>query len=374
MGVSLHTETGRINVAIVAPSMGILGGQAVQADRLLRAWQNDPDVRAWLVPINPVPPGPLAHLVKVKYARTVVTQLTYWPNLVRELGRADVVHVFSASYFSFLLAPLPAVLIAKLLGKPVVMNYRSGEAPDHLRRSAIARATLRAVDRNAVPSRFLQEVFAGFDIESDVIPNIVDVDRFAFRAREPLRPNLLSTRNFESLYNVACTLRTFRLVQDREPGATLTLVGSGSQDGALRQLASELGLRNVTFVGRVAPDEIWRYYAEADIYLQTPDIDNMPSSVLEAFASGCPVVATNAGGVPAILTDRVHGLLVNCNDHEAAAAAIFRLLDEPALTRALTEAARASCDRYRWPHVRAQWLALYRDLVGLRALPDPTTV
>lgn len=374
MGVSLHTETGRINVAIVAPSMGILGGQAVQADRLLRAWQNDPDVRAWLVPINPVPPGPLAHLVKVKYARTVVTQLTYWPNLVRELGRADVVHVFSASYFSFLLAPLPAVLIAKLLGKPVVMNYRSGEAPDHLRRSAIARATLRAVDRNAVPSRFLQEVFAGFDIESDVIPNIVDVDRFAFRAREPLRPNLLSTRNFESLYNVACTLRTFRLVQDREPGATLTLVGSGSQDGALRQLASELGLRNVTFVGRVAPDEIWRYYAEADIYLQTPDIDNMPSSVLEAFASGCPVVATNAGGVPAILTDRVHGLLVNCNDHEAAAAAIFRLLDEPALTRALTEAARASCDRYRWTHVRAQWLALYRDLVGLRALPDPTTV
>ena len=92
--------------------------------------------------------------------RTVVTQLCYWPLLLRELRHADVVHVFSASYFSFLLAPLPAVLIAKLLGKPVVMNYRSGQAPDHLQRSAIARATLRWVERNAVPSRVLQGVFA----------------------------------------------------------------------------------------------------------------------------------------------------------------------------------------------------------------------
>src|SRR6185369_15235720 len=106
----------------------------------------------------------------------------------------------------------------------------------------------------------------------------------------------------ESLYNIPCTLRAFRLVQERYSDATLTLVGGGTQDAALRALARQLGLRHVTFVGRVLPDDIWRYYAEADIYLQTPDIDNMPTSVLEAYASGCPVVATEAGGVPAILT------------------------------------------------------------------------
>ena len=141
----------RLNVAIVAPSMGILGGQAVQASRLLRSWQDDPDVCAWLVPINPTPSPALAFTVRKKYARTIVTQMLYWPLLLRELRRADVVHVFSASYFSFLLAPLPAVLVARLHGKPVVMNYRSGEAPDHLKRSAIARQTLRSVAANAVP-------------------------------------------------------------------------------------------------------------------------------------------------------------------------------------------------------------------------------
>src|SRR5690349_8275472 len=56
----------RIRVAIVAPSLGILGGQAVQADRLLRGWESDPDVDAWLVPVNPLPPRPLRAAVRVK--------------------------------------------------------------------------------------------------------------------------------------------------------------------------------------------------------------------------------------------------------------------------------------------------------------------
>jgi len=361
----------RLNVAVVAPSMDILGGQAVQAERLLRAWRDDPDVRAWLVPINPVPPRPLRPALRVKYVRTIVTQLTYWPVLLHELRRADVVHVFSASYFSFLLAPLPAVLIARLLGKPVVMNYRSGEAPDHLRRSAIARATLRHVDRNAVPSRFLHDVFATFGIASEIIPNIVDVERFRFRSREPLRPRIVSTRNFEPLYNVPCTLRAFKIVQERHPDAQLVLVGGGSQESSLRRMVDELSLAHVTFAGRVPPHEIWRYYSEADIYLQTPNIDNMPSSVLEAFASGCAVVSTDAGGVPAILGDGVHGLLAPCDDHDAAGRAALRLLDDAALARSLTQAAFESCARYQWSSVRSQWVRLYRALVQPAIVPDP---
>jgi glycosyltransferase involved in cell wall biosynthesis len=353
-----------LRVAIVAPTLRILGGQAVQADRLLKAWQGDKDVEAWLVPINPVPPGPLKRLLNVKFARTLFTQLFYWPLLARELRRADVVHVFSASYFSFLLAPLPALLIARWFGKPVILNYRSGEAPDHLARSVIARRALKAVDMNVVPSTFLQDVFRRFGIRSSVIPNIVDVDRFAFRLRATLRPRVLSTRNFEPLYNVACTLKAFELVQRAYPDATLTLVGSGSEDEALRRLAEARGLRNVHFAGRVPSSEMWRYYADADIYLQTPDIDNMPGSILEAFASGCAVVATAAGGVPAILRDDVHGCLVPCDDHVAAAERIIALIEDPARAQRLTATARESCEDYRWSRVREKWVDLYRAVAG----------
>src|SRR5437667_10107762 len=113
----------KLQVAIVAPSLRFLGGQAVQADRLLRAWRGDGEVSAWLVPHDPVPPRLLRWGTRIKYVRTIVTECTYLTTLPRALARADVVHVFSASYWSFLLAPAPAALAARALGRPGVMNY-----------------------------------------------------------------------------------------------------------------------------------------------------------------------------------------------------------------------------------------------------------
>jgi glycosyltransferase involved in cell wall biosynthesis len=360
---SAMSERIRIKVALIAPSLRILGGQAVQADRLLSAWRNDPDVDAWLVPVNPDLPAPLSGLQRIKYVRTVTTELIYLPLLVREIARADVVHVFSASYSSFLLAPLPAILVARALGKPVVLNYRSGEAADHLRRSAVARKTLRTVDRNIVPSRYLVEVFRAFDIDAAVVPNIVDLERFRFRERDPLRPRLLSTRNFDALYNVAATIRAFKIVQHRWPDASLTLVGGGAEEASLRALVAQLGLRHVTFAGRAAPETMAHYYAENDIYVQSPNIDNMPTSVLEAFASGAPVVSTEAGGVPAILTHGVHGLLAPLADFEALGQHILRLLAAPDYARTLARAALATCEGCTWPKVRDQWLRAYRSVL-----------
>jgi glycosyltransferase involved in cell wall biosynthesis len=357
------SEPRRQRIAIVAASLRILGGQSVQALRMLDGWRHDADVEAWLVPIDPLPPKPFDRLLAVKFVRTLVTQLWYWPLLVRELRRADVVHVFSASYTSFLLAPLPAIVISTLVRRPVILNYHSGEAPDHLRRSAVARFVMkRWVDRVVVPSPFLHDVCASFGIAAEIVPNTVDVTRFAYRARDPLRPRLISTRNFEPLYNIGCTLRAFARIQARYPEASLTLVGSGSQEGALRALAATLRLQNVTFAGRVDPSQMPRYYADADLYVQTPAIDNMPLSLLEAFASGLPVVATRTGGVPAMMRDGVHGLLVRDDDDEAVASQVIRLLEQPACARALAAAARETCVAYEWPLVSARWLAVYRSL------------
>ena len=355
-----------LRVAIVAPSLRVLGGQAVQADLLLRAWERDPEVAVRLVPIDPEPPRALRPLARIKFVRTILTQLMYWPMLLRELRRVDVVHAFSASYFSFLLAPLPAMLIARLFSRPVVIHYHSGEAPDHLRRSLIARAALKRTSANVVPSSFLRHVFAQFSLAADVVPNIVDLTRYRFAPRRPLRPRLLSTRNFEELYNIACTLRAFARIQAQHPDASLTLVGSGSDETRLRGLATQLGLHNVTFAGRVSPSEMYRAYADADIYIQTPNIDNMPLSIVEAFASGLPVVATNAGGVPALLEDGVHGLLAPIGDHEAVARQVLRLLDDQALADRLTAAARKHCEAFTWGAVRGEWLSLYRRVARRR--------
>jgi L-malate glycosyltransferase len=354
-----------LRVAVVVASHRIVGGHSVQARRLLEAWRTEGLVDAWIVPIDPVPPAPIDRLLRIKYVRTIVTQLWYWPLLVRELRRADVVHAFAASYSSFLLAPLPAVVVARLLGKAVVLNYHSGEAPDHLRRSAVARFVLRRLaDVNVVPSPFLRDVFRSFGIAAEVVPNLVDLRQITYRVRDPLRPRLLCTRNFEPIYNLSCVLRAFAKIQAHYPAATLTLVGGGSQDTTLRKEAAALRLENVLFVGRVAPADVHTYYANADIYVQAPTIDNMPLSLLEAFASGLPVVSTDVGGVPSMLRHGVDGLLVADNDADALANQVIELLTDPALARRLAAAAYRTLAAYDWPVVRDGWLQAYRRAIG----------
>jgi glycosyltransferase involved in cell wall biosynthesis len=366
--------TSRLRVAIVAPTLEILGGHSVQAQGLLTAWRDDAAVEAWLVPINPTPPGRLRAALQVKYLRTAVTELTYLPQLVRQIARADVVHVFSASYWSFLLAPLPAIVVARLLGRPVVLNYHSGEAADHLGRSRIARAALARVESIVVSSSYLADVFARFGLPTSVVPNTIDVDRFVFSERIPLRPRFLSTRNLSYPYNVACTLRAFQEIQARHPEASLTVVGSGRDEAALRRLAIGLRLQHVRFLGRVDPDAIAAIYADHDIYIQTPDLDNMPQSVIEAFASGLPVVSTDAGGMSAILTHGRHGLLAPVGDDAAVARAALQLLDQPNRTREFAREAHATCASYTWPVVRELWLHVYRAALAQRRRPDSSVL
>src|SRR6185369_17285125 len=136
-----------LRVLIVAPSFDILGGQSVQAAQLMEHLQQENSVKVGFLPINPRLPGVLRYLQRIKYVRTLVTSVAYVISLLFQVRNYDVIHVFSASYFSFVLAPTPAILIGKIYSRKVLLNYHSGEAEDHLqrwRRTAIP--TMRLVD------------------------------------------------------------------------------------------------------------------------------------------------------------------------------------------------------------------------------------
>src|SRR5262249_4203098 len=109
---------------------------------------------------------------------------------------------FSASYWSFLLAPTPALLVAKLRKRATILNYHSGEAWDHLRNWRTALPILRCADGLVVPSAYLADVFREFGLQAGVVPNAVDLDQFAYRPRKPLKPSLLCTRGFHPYYSV----------------------------------------------------------------------------------------------------------------------------------------------------------------------------
>ncbi|TMI89977.1 MAG: glycosyltransferase family 4 protein [Bacillati bacterium ANGP1] len=347
-----------MRIAVVAPTLEILGGQAVQARALMDGLRGDGN-DVLFVPVNPgFPPG-LRWLRRARYVRTVVNQARYLPSLLR-LRRADLVHVFSASYWSFVLAPLPAMLAGRAFGKRVVLNYHSGEAADHLARwGLLVHPWLRLPHEIVVPSEYLREVFARHGYRTHVIRNVVDTSRFHYRERPPLRPQFLSTRNLDRYYRVDNTLEAFARVKARRPDATLTVAGYGPEEDRLRRLAASLGVAGIRFTGRVEPADMPRLYDGADIFLNSSVVDNQPVSVLEAFAAGLPVVSTAVGDLAALVRDGETGLVVPPGDPGAMADAAMTLLDTPGRASALARRARQEAERYTWAHVRQEWAAVY---------------
>jgi glycosyltransferase involved in cell wall biosynthesis len=354
-----------IRLVIVAPSLDILGGQSRQAVRLMDGLAEEPSLKIDFIPHNPRLWGVFRQLQKIKYVRTVLTTLVYWAMLLARLGRYDIVHVFSASYYSYLLSVAPAILIGRLYGKKVILNYRSGEAEDHLanwRWTAIP--IIRLADVIVVPSDYLVDVFAKFGLRAQAIFDIIELDVFRFRERRPMRPIFLTSRLLEPLYNVGCVLRAFALIQRRYPEARLTIAADGWMRPELEQLARDLNLRNAGFIGRVPFEQMPDLYDSADMYLTATDLDNMPGSITESFAAGLPVVTTDAGGIPYILTHEETGLMVPRNDQEAMAAAAFRLLEDQELALKIARQARDASRQFTWAEVRNKWVGLYHEMAG----------
>lgn len=354
----------QVRVGIVAPSLDIIGGQSIAAMRLAERLRDSSELAVEYVPLNPRAPGPFRRLQRIKYVRTIVTSLVYWIALLRRVPRLDVVHIFSPSYWAFLLGPVPAMLVSRCFGKAVILNYHSGEARDHLQRFGWhVIPLLRLADRIVVPSDYLVEVFAEFGVRAEAIWNFVDVEHIPYRCRVPVRPLLLSNRNFEAHYNVGAVLEAFQLVQLAVPSASLTVVGDGAQRRQLREQAAALGLRSVTFTGPIPPGEMPMRYAAADIFVNASLIDNMPLSILEAYAAGLPVVTSDAGGIPKIAHDGETALVVPAGEPRALAAAVQRLLGDAGLSQRLAEGGRQLVmSKFSWDAVGPVWLQLYHSL------------
>jgi len=353
-----------VRILIVAPSLKIMGGQAVQADLLIRNWRSE-GVTVGFQPHNPVPWWPLNYLTRIKYLRTVIVSIFYLGGLLLRIPRHDVIHVFSASYLSFLLAPAPAILIAKLFGKKCILNYRSGEADDHLTRwRRSCHWVIRKADLIVVPSRYLVEVFAKHGFRAEAIFNISDFNAFRFRDRATVAPRVLVARNLEPLYDIETALRAFARFRSRYPHAEIKIVGSGSDEKRLRRLVADEGIEGVTFTGRVEREAMTRLFDEADTFLNASIIDNMPVAIIEAFYCGLPVVTTNAGGIPYIVRDRENGLLCAMRDDNALAQALMTVMEDSQLRAAIIAGGRADAARFSWEQVREQWAGVYLKVLG----------
>lgn len=307
------------------------------------------------VETNPEPPKGFRVIAKMKGVRTLLKLFSFLYHLHKVLPHVDVVYFLTGFFNFFFWVTYPALILIKIHRKRVILSARGGEAEKFFKRYGIlVKPILRSVDTISVPSGFLRDVFKGFfSLEPIVIPNISDLQQFSFRKRFPVQPKLLATRNLEEMYNVDCVIKAFKEVRRHFPQSLLGIVGEGNQRKLLEKMVYDLGLNDaVTFYGRIEHAKIQNLYDQYDIYINASNVDNFPGSILEAFASGLPVVSTGVGGIPYLVQDGVTGLLVKRNDCMALAEKVVQLVREPDMASTLAQNARTECEKYSWEHVK----------------------
>ncbi len=218
--------------------------------------------------------------------------------------------------------------------------------------------------------RLVLRYFPGY---YNIIPNGVDIPRFT--SSEPLpefadgKLNILYFGRLEKRKGVKYLLRAYAAVKREMPEARLIIAGDGRLREGYERSIRRAGIEDVVFTGYVAEDLKPRLYASADICcFPATGNESQGYVLLEAMASGKPVIASNIEGFATVITDNVEGSLVEPRNPEALALALVHLLADDELRRACGRRARVRAEQYGWDRVAQRVLSYYERLLYERRL------
>ena len=210
---------------------------------------------------------------------------------------------------------------------------------------------------------FVQHYFPG---DYRIVPNGIDLARFDHATPLPElrdgRPTILFVGRLERRKGLGYLLRAFMQLKAEIPDLRLVIVGDGPMRRWYANFAARHDMDDVIMAGYVAAADLPRYYASCDVFCAPNTGDESFGIVLlEAMASGKPIVATDIDGFRTVLTPGREGLLVERKNARRLAEALRRLLQDPELRRELGRRGTETARRYDWERIVDEVIAIYRE-------------
>ncbi|HZQ35311.1 MAG TPA: glycosyltransferase family 4 protein [Dehalococcoidia bacterium] len=219
--------------------------------------------------------------------------------------------------------------------------------------------------------QLVSRYFAGY---FNIIPNGIDLAPFSGEPnpfpelRDGMR-NIVYVGRLEKRKGVAYLLRAFPMIKREMPNTRLIIVGDGRPREGYQRYVRKHEIEDVIFTGYVSDADIPRYYHTADVCcFPATGNESQGYVLLEAMATGKPLVASNIEGFASVVTDEVEGRLVRPRDPEALALALVHLLADERSRRAMGERARLSAQQYSWDRIAHKVLSYYERLLYERGL------
>jgi len=271
-----------------------------------------------------------------------------------------------------------AWLLKKIYGIPYVVSLRGGDVPgfrpyDFKLYHKIAAPFLHVIwhDASAViaNSKGLHDLATAFDstIEIPIVPNGVDLEKFSTPARDWSAPRLLSVGRL--VYQKDLDLAMRALADLKDLSWTWTIAGDGSQMETLQSMANEFGIADrIHFIGWQSAAQLKEQYRAANIFLFPSRHEGMPNAVLEAMASGLPVVATRIAGNEELVVNGETGALVPTEDVDSLRESLRPLLVDAKMRERMGRASRQRVEQsFSWDRVAEQYRKILEEAVRTRA-------
>jgi glycosyltransferase involved in cell wall biosynthesis len=292
------------------------------------------------------------------YGRLLPNKLFLIRSLYHAISRHDVIHLMAVPPVAILESLLPALLLAKFLGKQTVVSFAGGSVEDITGKlSRFLLPALRMVDHVTVPTEWSARLLARHHLRVTVAPIAIESTEIAPRLVQDIQPRILSFIMAGPDSNITTILRAYLLAKQKYPRVELTLVGSADRLKIAAPLAQRAsGIRLVDASQKETIRECW---GSCDLVVNNSTDDDLPLSVLQALAYGIPAISCDAGGLTAVIQDSVNGLIFPSNDPSALAGRIIDLIEQPALVTRLSRSGPAEALRFTWPNVRCRWIALF---------------
>ena len=248
--------------------------------------------------------------------------------------------------------------------KKYILILRGGNLESRLKKNKhLSKILFKKSYSNIAPSLFMHDIFKKYGFKTKYIPNNIIISKYKFKPRLKISsPKILWVRSFHKIYNPQMAINVFKRVLNTYEGAELCMVGPKKDNSYEKciKLARELGIKDrVTFTGKLEKKEWTSLSNNYNIFINTTNVDNLPVSVIEAMALGLPVVSTNAGGLKYLHKNESDALLVNCNDISSMSDKIISIIENPALSKKLSENGFKKAKDFDWEIVKKAWKSLF---------------
>jgi len=280
--------------------------------------------------------------------------------------KPDIVHAQS------MLPGLCALIAKKVLSKPYLLSELAMVYFPSLLQNQILRLALRNADAViALTEDMKNEIRKICRRDIYVLPNGIDLERFEGLLKDEMRAKLqvktderlvIFVGRFRPEKGVEYLIKAMEIISQKDRSIRLVLVGEGPEEKNLKSLTEQLKLKGcVEFVGQIPNERVPEYMVASDVFVLPSLSEGFPIVILEAMASGLPIVATKVTGLPEIVKDGENGLLVEPRNPQQIAEKVLLLFEDNELREKISRNNKKEAKKYSWETIVQSLEDIYRS-------------